>query len=531
MATIIDSLLISIGLDASKLQQGINEASKTMQGIDQSAIGAKESLQDTANVANETSSSFSNLVAIASKAVTIFASFKALKGMFNDYLASADIGYFSDQVRENAADVQAWGESIKSVGGDANTFNNTLSNLSKGLENAAVSGDISGVQALTWFGVSMTNADGSARKATDTLMDLADAFQGLSLAEIKSRSAGLGLDDATIRLLQKGRSAVTDLVAAQQQVFTQEDIDAAQELKQNFVTLTQSIRSISAMFMRNFIPVVKIATKALVSITTWMSNNKRFINTFFIGLAAVIGSVLIPMLAKLAIANAAAFLPFILIGGAIAGIAALIAGLIDDFQTFSEGGQSLFGDLWLSITPIISQVKTLWQSFKPIGSVLASIAKTIAKLSFNALIFAIKAVIANFNNMISIVLKVKDIVTSVFDGFTSVISTVKDALFGLIDMFANFFSGTVDKIGDFFDSFGDFFGFGSDTPKATASDAIPQSQIKAQKQQSNVTTDINSIVINTQATDAKGISKDLSDELARRQKDALNIYNIDGLVF
>jgi len=69
------------------------------------------------------------------------------------------------------------------------------------------------------------------------------------------------------------------------------------------------------------------------------------------------------------------------LGMIIAGLVAILA-LFDDFETWKEGGKSLFD--WSSFVPVINAVKTaiggVWQALQDIGVVIAHIASIIVSL-------------------------------------------------------------------------------------------------------------------------------------------------------
>jgi hypothetical protein len=197
----------------------------------------------------------------------------------------------------------------------------------------------------------MIDADGKAKSVLDTLPELADAFSNMSKAESAGIGQKLGLDEATIRLLQEGRVEVEKQVSAQKKLFsvTNEQANIFQKFNNTVADSKTSFRSLFVTLGAEILPAVGYLLNKLQDGIEFMSQHKELMKGVFIALAVAITAYALPAMTSLAIASVIALAPFYLAGAVIAGLIVLFALLYDDISTFLSGGSSAFGELlkWL----------------------------------------------------------------------------------------------------------------------------------------------------------------------------------------
>lgn len=312
-----------------------------------------------------------NGIKTAAQATGLVVAAMFVKSGISQFVAQAqELGNLSRAVRENAEDLQAWGEAVKREGGTAEGFNSTVKNLSDDLMSIPLTGGNSPLLGgLTRLGVQFRNLDGSMRKPLAVLKDLSARFQGMSAAQSLAIGKKLGLDDATIRLLQKGRKGLDELLVKYKElgVMSNQDIKTGERLKKMFQDYQQVITALGLRFIRFFLPAAEKVSQWLTTAAKWVQQHGRIVESAILAISLAITGYLAPALLKLA------FNPVVL---GLTAIAALITLVIEDIMAFREGADSVTGDVveyfnnvWTAIKDIGAAIADLWNSFVSIPGV------------------------------------------------------------------------------------------------------------------------------------------------------------------
>lgn len=324
MATTLDTLVVELVLNSSAF-------AAQSKGVEKALNGIKTAAQATG---------------------LVVAAMFVKSGIAQFVSQAQELGNLSRSVRENAEDLQAWGEAVKREGGTVEGFNSTVKKLSDDLMSIPLTGGNSPLLGgLTRLGVQFRNLDGSMRKPLDLLKDLSSRFQGMSNAQSLALGKKLGLDEATIRLLQKGRKGLDELLVKYKElgVMSNEDIKTGERLKKMFQDYHQVLTALGMRFIRFFLPAAEKVSQWLMTAARWVQQHGRAVEAGIIAISTAIAAYLIPSLYKL-VAN-----PVLLGLTALAGAIFLI---IEDFMAWKEGADSALGPVyeWLSkISDWISQ--------------------------------------------------------------------------------------------------------------------------------------------------------------------------------
>lgn len=311
MANIIDSLLITLGLDSSGLSKGMSQAENRLAG------GVKN---------------------ITSNILAPLAGAFAFKQLISEFTGTADaLGKLSRNLRADVRDIHAWGSAVESLGGDTNAFNATLNTINQRLKEA---GRGFGNGAFSAFGIDTRNADGSLKNAVDIMEDLSRARERLGGERFDRRAEGFGIDAGTIALLQTGSKEVDRLVSKYKDLaYTQKDAETARDFNRTLGDLNKTFQAGSAIFMRYLIPVLTLGAGKAANLVNFLRKHESFILIFFTLLAAVIAYKLTP--AILAMTKAWLANPMV----RIAGIVLLLALALEDLWYFVNGNGSAIENL------------------------------------------------------------------------------------------------------------------------------------------------------------------------------------------
>ena len=328
MATIIDSLLVKLGLDSSEFDAGKRKVDKGLKdtGNEADKTGAKfkKSGKDGAD-------GFGNVAASAAKFLALIGGTMAVKRFIEQTVeSSAALDRLSKNLQEGVSTVSAWSNSAELAGGSAEGLQGTLDMLSKSQTELQLTGQSQLIPYFSALGVSIADASGKARSGNDVLLDLADRFSKMDRTTANNMGRMMGIDQGTMNLLLKGRKEVELMVARQKEygAVTKQQAEESSRLK---LAMTESKQSFEA-FGRELLSAAMPALEGLFSMMkdfgAWMRENKEFVNAFLTIIAVGLGAI------------AAATVPINLTVVAVLALAAAIAALWQDYQTWKRGGDS-----------------------------------------------------------------------------------------------------------------------------------------------------------------------------------------------
>lgn len=361
---VIDTLFLSLGVDAKGIDKGLNEARAKIQA------GA----QGLAN----------SLMAPFKTALGALAAGLSLGAVTNQYLQQADaIGKMADSIGVDMEELQAWGEAAARAGGSAQGFQQSLQSMNRSLQLAA-QGQGEAAKMFQTFGIKVTDATGKARDSFDVLRDLAGAMEGMDKQKAMGFGQRLGLDRGTIMLLQSGKVAVDDLIRRQKElgVYTKEDAEITAKANDAIADLGQSMKAAAAIFMRAIVPAITWVTEHLTALVQDFRKHKTFYLTALGAIAAFLTAKMIPTLVKVGLLNARIWAPYAVVASIIAGLALIF----DDLWTYMNGGKSALEDYWKTLgtgPELLEKFNQAWQAVKEKGGAVLEGLKNIAKGVFD----------------------------------------------------------------------------------------------------------------------------------------------------
>lgn len=361
---VIDTLFLSLGVDAKGIDKGLNEARAKIQA------GA----QGLAN----------SLMAPFKTALGAVAAGLSLGAVTNQYLQQADaIGKMADSIGVDMEELQAWGEAAARAGGSAQGFQQSLQSMNRSLQLAA-QGQGEAAKMFQTFGIKVTDATGKARDSFDVLRDLAGAMEGMDKQKAMGFGQRLGLDRGTIMLLQSGKVAVDDLIRRQKElgVYTKEDAEITAKANDAIADLGQSMKAAAAIFMRAIVPAITWVTEHLTALVQDFRKHKTFYLAGLGAIAAFLAAKMIPTLVRVGFLNARIWAPYAVVAGIIAGLALIF----DDLWTYMNGGKSALEDYWKTLgtgPELLEKFNKAWQAVKEKGGAVLEGLKNIAKGVFD----------------------------------------------------------------------------------------------------------------------------------------------------
>lgn len=542
-ASVIDALLITLGVDSSGVKSGMAQAENTI------AQGAK-------NIMN-------NILAPLAAAFAIGSAFK-------EYISNAAAaGLLADTIGESAEDISAWAGAVDRAGGDAATFEGTISSLNDKMLEFTNTGTSSIAPVLSQLGISARKAGGDIKSSIDILEDLSKIAGTMDNKRFTSLAQSLGIDNGTIMLLSKGSASVSELIERQKLlgVMSKQDAETAMLMKNAFKDLLQVIRSISTIIMQFVVPPLTYLTNKLVDFVLYIREHEVFLRAVIAGIAAVLTAVLLPALIKIGAAMLANPLTWIFIG-----IAAAVLGvslLIEDLFVYMQGGKSALAGFWAifgSGQQISEKLSKIWVKLKDIFDKFLSMAVKNFKTLFKMIGSIVEIVLTFASHLGYIANIIKSIFT--FDGqglkdafagflvsgekivdiFIRIIGYIKEGILNFLDFLGvkeplmQFFnwldniasavfgkiSGFVSSIVDGFKSFGSgIVNFFADGGSPSPAHALPAGAINnnGKTVSSSTTVSVGAITVTSPNADPKAVAAEIPAAMNNKYQNMAAVAN------
>lgn len=334
MADVVQELVVKFGTETTELIAGMQKAESLIKGA---------ALRIT-------------------KVLGAIGAARLAKQAFSSYIKSADaLGKFADSVGENVSVIDAWGLAVRQAGGTAEGFQASVDNLARGLNQVAFTGKGRAKAGLEAFGISVKDAQGNARKATDIMMELAGKAETMSKEQFRGLAQTLGIDKGTIMLLQQGRKSVQELVKEMKgMAISERDAEVAAEFNTAWQNLATSFQRVAAILFRALTPAFTKMAKVFTVFATFLKDHEAIVLTFFSGLALIVSRKVVPAFLRWAAAvliNPITWIIFAIVAGLI-----LVGLAIDDVITYFKGGDSVIGRFLATMSKIFEDLN--WENFK-----------------------------------------------------------------------------------------------------------------------------------------------------------------------
>lgn len=488
--SVIDELLISIGLDAKEFAKGVDAVRGKVENF---ATKAKEQFEAVGTQSKDTGAVSALSFSRAGERVQKLgeASKEAASAISDSFKGAAPV---IELVRSKLGLLAA---TFGLVAGGAQTFSNYI-DKSESLGNLSTQLGVS-VRELDAFGKAAEAAGGSAEsifssmktyfqqtgRPAEEVFQLASKVEGMSrgAAQRFLQAQGVALD--AIPIFLQGQKALDALMAKYRKTaFTAQDSRNARAFKVAWMDFKIAAQDVGNVFVRLVLPGVTKVLDGLSGLVGIIRENARAFALLAVGFGLVFGlknlnAIKNAILAVRAfgVAIKMAALPVTVIA---AGVAALVLA-IDDLIGFAQGADSLFermlkkmGAGAADIEELRESLKTLgegfswlWDKVKPLlGGALTLVFKAVSGVIVG-LVAAINGVIIGFSTLWRTAKKIGKAIASVFtaipDAIIEALKTAWQTLTGWFDAAADLIKKKIgEPIKGLLGGIGKFLGFSGD---------------------------------------------------------------------
>lgn len=328
MATIIDSLLVKLGLDSSEFDA---KKSKVDKGLKDTGAEAEKTGSKLKKSGKDGAEGFENVAKSAAKFLAIIGGTMAVKRFIENQIeANAALDRFAQNLDQSANSISAWSNAAELAGGSAEGLQGTMDMLSKSQTELQLTGQSSLIPYFSALGMSLADTQGKARPVNELLLDLSDRFSKMDRTTANNMGRMMGIDQGTMNLLLKGRSEVELMIKRQKEygAVTKQQAEEASRLKRAMVESRQSFEAFGRELLSAATPALEKMFAIFSDFGSWIQENKEFVQTFLTIIAVGLAGI------------AAATIPINLTVVAVLALSAAIAALWQDYQTWKRGGDS-----------------------------------------------------------------------------------------------------------------------------------------------------------------------------------------------
>jgi len=320
MPTIIDSLVVTLGLDSSGFQKHIIDVNVNLSALEKQAVKTEKK---TASLGQQ-----------IAKFLALIGGTVAIKRFVSDMVNSdAALNRFSQNIMESANTISAMGKAAELTGGSAESLQGTLDMLGKAQTDLMLTGESSLIPYFSALGLSMTDMYGKALPVSELLLNIGQALMEKAPDRQTAYNMGrnMGIDSGTLNMILRARKEAEAMIGAQKQfnAATKEQVETASRLETAFIKSRQGFESFGRELLYSAAPAIEKFFQIMEGLGSWMRDNQEFITAFLVALTAGLVGI------------GVAITPINLVAVAILGVAAAIAALWQDYQVWKRGGESL----------------------------------------------------------------------------------------------------------------------------------------------------------------------------------------------
>jgi len=253
MTTIVDSLIVTLGLDSKGFKKGAGEADKAIKDVQSDVVKSAQSM-------------VSALSRVAAEFVGLFLVVRSVHDIVDFFAdineATRQLGFDSKNFGIAAGELRDWQNAAEIAGGRAEDVAKTVESFQRSLFNLKFNGVVSDqLIYLARLGVAFQTTAGQVRPFKDILFDTARALErsNKSRPEKYEFLKGAGFDEGSINLILGGTKALEEAYEKQQrlQQINERNTRAAQKLAEAWIYLKQSLTAAATQILTNLTPYLE----------------------------------------------------------------------------------------------------------------------------------------------------------------------------------------------------------------------------------------------------------------------------------
>lgn len=246
MPTIIDELIVILGLDASKFTKEQKAAIAALKKTREDSEDEAKKIEQAWKKHLEGAISGIKREAIGLAALLIGGA--GLKNFVANIIQTdSSVGRLSKTMDISVSELARWRTAAYLSGGSAEGITSSLQGLTAEIQSFQLTGQSTLLPYLNQLGTGFTDNNGKVKTATQLYLDVADALKKLDPARAAEFGKVLHLDNDSINMIIRGRQELQRLldVAGRINPTTKENVDVATDLQRAWRTVEQLVEGVA----------------------------------------------------------------------------------------------------------------------------------------------------------------------------------------------------------------------------------------------------------------------------------------------
>lgn len=248
MPTIVDEFVTTLALDATAFKKGAAETEAAVKGLQENVNKGAKDIDASNKIAAQ---SFANVRNEALGLLGVLLGGKGLESFIRDTATSLSaLGRAAADIGAPIGDVDAFGKAVARIGGDGGAAVNTMRNITLEMERFKMLGDPGKLPWMFAMGVTVDDSPLEALRKAATFADSHSRAQSL----VTFQSAGF--DEGTQQLLLRGRANLERELKESgiQGLTTPEMSGRMQQLQHDWIGLTQTLAHLNETMLTDAEP-------------------------------------------------------------------------------------------------------------------------------------------------------------------------------------------------------------------------------------------------------------------------------------
>lgn len=291
-ASVIDALVITLGLDTSGYDKGRKDVTEGMKKSRENAETTAKFMESQGKRASSFFSSIKNeLLALAGVSLSAAGLTSFVKsttsGLMNLSIQSKALGISAKQLDGWSKSAEAAGSSAEKITGTLNTFQNAIQSYRSGDASSPIFKALALLSSDTGvtFDPSKMNSDEMLRGVSQALQKERSGDRARYLAQ------QLGIDDATLQSIRSGQFVSNANKFTAQSGVSNSDIENAKRFNVEWTILQQKLEKVGYYIFNSLSPYIDTFTKYLMELADWVAQHPKEIKDSVMGFFNAISEV------------------------------------------------------------------------------------------------------------------------------------------------------------------------------------------------------------------------------------------------
>jgi len=284
MATIIDALVVTLGLDSSGFNKGRKEVGE---GLDETRDNADRTAKDMEAAGKRAASFFGSIKTELLALVGVSLSVNGIKNFVKDMTGGLQtLAVNSKALDMSARSLDGWqraaemaGSSAEEITGKLQAFQNLITDFRGGgnVSDNPINKALQGFAAAVGGDIDLQNMSSG-----DIMKFVAENFHKLSKDAQRKFANDMGYSNALLMTLSEGTLLPNQRSAEANSGITDESLRKAQDMQKSIVDMEQSFKSAAITLYSTLVPYIdKYLIPALIKISDWITEHGPEIEKFF----------------------------------------------------------------------------------------------------------------------------------------------------------------------------------------------------------------------------------------------------------